>query len=89
MAVRFTFWFWRHHTLGREQAKMLLTDLQWAEHMREIDRQEKWRAWMVDKLNGTTKPRSGCGTLFMVVGLPAILLLVFWLLMMAAGCVKS
>jgi hypothetical protein len=89
VAVRFAFWFWRHHTLGRDQAKMLLTDLQWAEHLREIDRQEKWRAWMVDKLNGTTKPRSGCGTLFMVVGLPAILLLVFWLMMMASGCVKS
>ncbi len=89
VAVRFAFWFWRHHSLGREQAKVLLTDLQWAEHRREIDRQEKWRAWMVDKLNGTAKPASGCGTAFLVVGLPAILLGLFWLLMTAMGCVKS
>ncbi len=89
VAVRLTFWFWRHSTLGREQAKVLLTDIQWAEHRREIDRQEKWRAWMVDKLNGTAKPASGCGTAFLVVGLPAILLGLFWLLMMAMGCVKS
>ena len=89
IVVRLVFWFWRHNTLSREQAKVLLVDVQWAEHLREIDRQEKWRAWMVDKLNGTTKPRSGCATAFMVVGLPVILLLVFWLLMMAAGCVKS
>ena len=89
VAVRLTFWFWRHGTLGREQAKLLLTDIRWAEHRREIDRQEKWRAWMVDRLNGTAKPTSGCGTAFMVVGLPAILLGLFWLLMMAVGCVKS
>lgn len=89
VAVRLVFWFWRHNTLGREQAKVLLTDVQWAENLREIDRQEKWRAWQVDKLNGTTKPRSGWGTAFMAVGLPLILLLVFWLLMMASGCVKS
>ena len=89
IAVRFAFWFWRVATLNREQAKLYLTDAQWAEARREIDRQEKWRAWMVDKLNGTTKPRSGCGTLFLVIGMPAILLLVFWLLMMAMGCVKS
>ena len=89
VAVRLAFWFWRHSTLGREQAKVLLTDIQWAEHRREIDRQEKWRAWMVDKLNGTAKPASGCGTAFLVVGLPALLLGLFWLLMMAMGCVKS
>ena len=89
VAVRLVFWFWRHNTLGREQAKLLLMDVQWAEHMREIDRQEKWRAWMVDKLNGTTKPRSGCGTAFLVAGLPLILLLAFWLLMTTGGCVKS
>lgn len=89
VALRFAFWFWRNATLDREQARLVLTDTQWAEHRREIDRQEKWRAWMVDKLNGTTKPRSGCGTLFLVIGMPALLLGLFWLLMMAVGCVRS
>lgn len=88
VVVRLTFWFWRHATLGREQAKLLLTDLQWAEHRREIDRQESWRAWMVAKRNGTLPKRSGCGTLFLVIGLPAILAGLYWLMMMAFGFVR-
>lgn len=89
LLVRMVFWFWRHATLGREQAKLLLTDLRWAEHRREIDRQESWRAWMVAKQNGTLPKRGGCGTFFLVIGLPALLLLVYWLLMMAGGCVRT
>ena len=88
VVVRIVFWYWRSATLNRDQAKLLLTDMQWQEHRREIDRQEKWRAWMVDKMNGTPKRASGCGTAFMVIGLPVILLLLFWGLMSISGCVK-
>lgn len=89
LTIRFGFWLWRHLALNREQAKMLLQNVQWEEARREIDRQEKWRAWAVAKANGTLPARSGCGTAFLLLGLPAILLVLFWLLMLAAGCVAQ
>lgn len=89
LAVRLAFWFWRHATLGREQAKVLLTDVQWAENRREIDRQESWRAWMVAKQHGTLPRRGGCGTLFLVLGLPAVLVLVYWLALVLRGWVRT
>jgi hypothetical protein len=39
------FWYWRLTRLGAGEARMVLLDTQWREARRELNRQEKWRAW--------------------------------------------
>jgi hypothetical protein len=40
-----TFWYWRLARLSAAEARMVLLDVQWFESRRELNRQEKWRAW--------------------------------------------
>ncbi|HET6574344.1 MAG TPA: hypothetical protein VFG68_12110 [Fimbriiglobus sp.] len=39
------FWYWRLTRLGPGEARMVLLDTTWREARRELNRQEKWRAW--------------------------------------------
>jgi hypothetical protein len=39
------FWYWRLTRLGPGEARMVLLDTGWRESRRELNRQEKWRAW--------------------------------------------
>jgi hypothetical protein len=39
------FWYWRLARLGPGEARMVLLDTGWRESRRELNRQEKWRAW--------------------------------------------
>lgn len=39
------FWYWRLTRLGPGEARMVLLDAGWRETRRELNRQEKWRAW--------------------------------------------
>jgi hypothetical protein len=39
------FWYWRLTRLGPGEARMVLLDTTWRESRRELNRQEKWRAW--------------------------------------------
>jgi len=39
------FWYWRLSRLNPGEARLILLDTQWRESRRELNRQEKWRAW--------------------------------------------
>jgi hypothetical protein len=39
------FWYWRLTRLSPGEARMVLLDCGWRESRRELNRQEKWRAW--------------------------------------------
>lgn len=39
------FWYWRLTRLSPGEARMVLLDAGWRETRRELNRQEKWRAW--------------------------------------------
>ncbi len=39
------FWYWRLARLNPAEARMVLLDTGWREARRELNRQEKWRAW--------------------------------------------
>jgi hypothetical protein len=39
------FWYWRLTRLGPAESRMVLLDAGWREARRELNRQEKWRAW--------------------------------------------
>ena len=39
------FWYWRLTRLSPGEARMVLLDTGWRESRRELNRQEKWRAW--------------------------------------------
>ena len=41
----FAFWYWRLSQLPRLTALMIVNDVAWKEHRREMQRQERWRAW--------------------------------------------
>jgi hypothetical protein len=45
LAAGLTFWYWRLARLSGAEARMILLDVQWSESRRELNRQEKWRAW--------------------------------------------
>lgn len=51
-------WYWRLHRLTPEEARSSLLDTEWYESRRELNRQEKWRAWAAAKLrpNEALKP---------------------------------
>ncbi len=70
-AVWLVFWYWRLHAMSRDEAKAVCLDLQWTANRREYNRPEKWRGWMRQKVAGTL-PKKGCGAWFLVVGLPAL-----------------
>lgn len=40
-----TFWYWRQSRLSPGEARLVLLDTAWRESRRELNRQEKWRAW--------------------------------------------
>lgn len=40
-----TFWYWRLTRFSPGEARMVLLDTGWRESRRELNRQEKWRAW--------------------------------------------
>ena len=70
------FWYWRLARLTRDEARMILLDAEWADNRRELNRQEKWRAWARNrKLKRETRPppppavpRSGCRTWLIFLG---------------------
>lgn len=43
--ARLAFGYWRLTKLSRDEARMMLLDTSWQEARRELNRQEKWRAW--------------------------------------------
>jgi hypothetical protein len=45
LAAGLSFWYWRLARLSAAEARMMLLDVQWFESRRELNRQEKWRAW--------------------------------------------
>lgn len=56
--VGLVFWYWRLHRLTPAEARSTLLDTEWYESRRELNRQEKWRAWAAAKLrpNEALKP---------------------------------
>jgi hypothetical protein len=45
LVVGLIFWYWWLARLSDAEARMILLDVQWNESRRELNRQEKWRAW--------------------------------------------
>jgi hypothetical protein len=80
----FVFWYWRLARMNRDEARLMLVDGSWATHRRDLNRPEKWRGWMKQKLAGTL-PKKGCGTYFLVLGLPGLLFLLFIIVIGCAG----
>ena len=85
LTARFAFWYWRLLQLRIDQARMILIDTQWAEDRREFDRQEKWRGWQKGKILGAARKKFGCGGWFLTVGLPALLLVLFLVVLSCMG----
>lgn len=85
LSARFAFWYWRLLQLRIDQARMILIDTQWAEDRREFDRQEKWRGWQKGKILGAARKKFGCGGWFLTVGLPALLLVLFLVVLSCMG----
>jgi hypothetical protein len=83
--IWFVFWYWRLAAMNRDEARAACLDMEWATNRREYNRPEKWRGRMKQKLTGTL-PRKGCGAWFLVVGLPAVLVLLF---LTALGCMGA
>ena len=77
LAAGLAFWYWRLARLTRAEAAMLLLDAGWRDGRRELNRQEKWRAWgvrrarrragLVDDLPPRPKERSVWGCLRVVL----------------------
>lgn len=80
----FVFWYWRLAGLNRDEARMTLLDAEWATQRRDLNRPEKWRGWQKQKLAGTL-PKRGCGSYFLVLGLPAVLFALFVMVVWCAG----
>jgi hypothetical protein len=80
--VWLTYWYWRLHAMNRDEAKAACLDQQWTTNRREYNRPEKWRGWQKQKLAGTL-PKKGCGTWFLVVGLPVLMIV---LCLVILGC---
>jgi len=59
--------YWRLVRLSRDEARMILLDTEWSDARRELNRQEKWRAWALPKFKLPNAPESiraskvGCG----------------------------
>lgn len=58
-AARFGFWYWRLARMTRDEARMTLLDAGWRETRRELNRQEKWRAW--GRARAARKAKGGAG----------------------------
>lgn len=82
--IWFITWYWRLAGMSRDEGRMTLLDTQWAELRRDVNRPEKWRGRMKQKVTGTL-PKKGCGTYFLMIGLPGILILLFVILIGCAG----
>lgn len=89
LVVGLVFWYWRLTRLSRAEGAMTLLDTGWRENRRELNRQEKWRAWGVKRarraaglLDEPPKSRglswAGCFhlALFAVLGPIALFLLI-------------
>ncbi len=85
VSARFAFWYWHLLRLGRDQARMILVDTQWGEDRREMSRQEKWRGWQKGKILGKPREKFGCGGWFLALGLPAVLLILFFIVVRCCG----
>jgi hypothetical protein len=80
----FVFWYWRLNRLNRDEARATLLDTEWTTQRRDLNRPEKWRGWQKQKLAGTL-PKKGCGSYFLVFGLPAVLFVLFVIGVRCAG----
>lgn len=85
LSARFAFWYWELLQLRRDQARLLIVDTLWSEDRREMNRQEKWRGYRVGKMLGKAREKFGCGGWFLLLGLPAILLLLFLAIICCGG----
>jgi len=68
--LRFGFWYWQLHDMGREQGELILRDTEWRETRRELNRQEKWRAEALDRTPTLARPPFGFGSVVMVILAP-------------------
>ncbi len=85
IAARFAFWYWGLLLLGRDQARMIVVDVQWNEDRREMNRQEMWRGWQKGKILGKAREKFGCSGWFLAIGLPMILLFLFLIVLCCSG----
>ena len=85
ISARFAFWYWGLLLLGRDQARMIVVDVQWNEDRREMNRQEKWRGWQKGKILGKAREKFGCSGWFLAIGLPMILLFLFLIVLCCSG----
>jgi hypothetical protein len=85
ICARFAFWYWGLLLLGRDQARMIVVDMQWNEDRREMSRQEKWRGWQKGKILGKAREKFGCSGWFLAIGLPLILLFLFLIVLCCSG----
>jgi hypothetical protein len=83
-AVWFVSWYWRLASMSRDEGRLTVIDTQWSEMRRDLNRPEAWRGKMKRKLTGTL-PKKGCGTYFLVIGLPAMMILLFVIVIGCAG----
>jgi len=82
------FRYWRLLRLSREEARMLLLDIEWGELRREMSRVEKWRAWAQPKLKLPRGPEPantvkgiGCGKAILIIGAIIVVCLLGWCLL--------
>lgn len=75
-ALWMVFWYWRLHAMNRDEARAACLDMEWTTARRELNRPEKWRGRVIQKLAGT-KPKRGCGTWLLMLGLPLALVLLY------------
>lgn len=83
--VWFVFWYWRLQVMNRDEARAACLDIEWTTNRRAYNQPEKWRGWMKQKIAGTL-PKKGCGAWFLVVGLPAIMVV---LVLIILGCIGA
>jgi len=88
LAARFAFWYWGLLLLGRDQARMIVVDVQWSEDRREMSRQEKWRGWQKGRILGKAREKFGCGGWFLAIGLPLVLLFLFLIVLCCSGGIR-
>lgn len=79
------FWYWRLNAMNRDEARAACLDMEWTTARRELNRPEKWRGRVIEKLTGTKKKR-GCGAWLLMIGLPVGLVVLF---LVVLGCLGA
>jgi hypothetical protein len=81
--AKILFHIWRLRRLNRDEGMLILQDTQWSEQRRELNRQEKWRAWARAKALGKRIYNTSPGCAFYIVTF-----LVLAILLMCGGFIS-